>query len=744
MKSKIMSILVVMLFIASSVITVIGDTDENESHHNINEVVNEKFDLAYPSDFELLAISGGFHPLTRLFKLHINSDGEATYSKLYPEDRETEDWTVISQFDFTESEMNQIWDMIASNDFFNLNSLYKNENIMDGTYAEMTITGGDDTNIVRTENIPVVQFDNIIKTINSITPGNNDLFYNAIFNYRPDQPSKPSGQTSGKPGEEYTYTSATSDYNSDQIYYLFNWGDGTDSDWKGPYESGETGSAKHIWNDQGEYNITVKAKDDPNGDGDLSDGKESIWSEPLPATMPKSKISKLYIANLLKKLKQQFPMLNILNRFYQVFLPFNTLAISTVDGGTRVSIQDCEITVNIYIQIRGPCATVQVAKDIEKNIEDVWNGDWKVKCEEDCDPREPGCSVEFDAHVVRMDDMHYSPGFHDIEIVCDNSADGDGHVSSVQGSRGSADDRVLDDPRPNDGDTTTGTWDTNEPANTYAHEAGHLMGLDDTYPPHQNDFGDHIMNGNGAVRQKDIDLIIEMSGVECPCECCPEENDTEEPETDIDSPQDGSSTSSPINITGSASDIGGSGVAELDYKFEWATGSYEGGSYYIDPPLEETGFTLGPIFLEDYIEIGDWIKITVYAIDAADNIGSDSVTVTWEEEEEDITPPVTEKTIGEPNDEGGYIIWSYTPITFEATDDMSGVNNINYEIWWDSNDDMVVDTQMASEKIYSDSVTFTVGEHDIYYGLIELRWFAVDNAGNPEDMHYQEHYVMEG
>ncbi len=252
------------------------------------------------------------------------------------------------------------------------------------------------------------------------------------------------------------------------------------------------------------------------------------------------------------------------------------------------------------------------------------------------------------------------------------------------------------------------------------------------------------MNGNGAVRQEDIDLIIGMSGVECPCECCPEEEHNEEPETDIDNPQDGSSTSSPINITGSASDIGGSGVAELDYKLEWATGSYDGGSYYIDPPLEETGFTLGPIFLEDYIEIGDWIKITVYAIDAADNIGSDSVTITWEEEEEDITPPVTEKTIGEPNDEGGYIIWFYTPITFEATDDMSGVNNINYEIWWDSNDDMVVDTQMASEKIYSDSVTFTVGEHDIYYGLIELRWFAVDNAGNPEDMHYQEHYVMEG
>ena len=341
--------------------------------------------------------------------------------------------------------------------------------------------------------------------------------------------------------------------------------------------------------------------------------------------------------------------------------------------------------------------------------------------------------------------MHGLPGFHDIEIVCDNSTDGDGHVSSVQGSRGSANDRILDDPCPNDGTTTTGTWDTNEPENTYAHEAGHLMGLDDTYPPHQDedDYDDHIMDDNGAVTQEDIDLIIEMSGVECPCECCPEENDTEEPDVDIGSPQNGSSVTSPINVTGDATDYGGSGVAELDYKLEWNGGSHEGGSYYFDPPEEEQEFRLGPLYLDDYLDPEDeWLKITIYAIDAAENIGSASITV-YRSEEEDTTPPVTEKTIGEPND-GEYTIWPYTPITFEATDDMSGVNNINYEIWWDSNGDMAVDTLKASEKIYSDSVTFTVGEHDIYYGLIELRWFAVDNAGNPEDMHYQEHYVMEG
>lgn len=701
-----------------------------------------------PQDFDFLGVTGGFHPKTILMKLHINSDGEATYSKLYPEDRSTGEWTVISQFDFTEEEMDQIWDAITSNEFFNLQSFYQDTNVRDGTYAEVTITGGGKTHTVRTENIPVRKFDAIVEFINSLTPGDNDLYYNALVNKQPDRPSRPSGETSGKVGKEYTYTTQTTDYNFDQIYYRFSWGDGTDSGWIGPYESGEMCSAKHTWSSRGYYNITVQAKDDPNGDGDLSDGFESLVSEPLPVSMPKMKSSKLIFFGLLEKLIQKLPVFKFLQRFHNVFSPTITLTTSNAAGGTRVSRKDCNITVDIYIQIRGPCATVQVTKDIEKNIEDVWNaGNWKVKCEEGCDPREPGCNVKFDAHVVRMPAGEFLPGFHDITIVCDNSADGNGHVSEVM-VRDSCNapppcpDRVLDQPRPNDGTTATGTWDTNEPANTYAHEAGHLMGLDDTYPPYQNeaDFNNHIMDDNGLVTQDDIDLIIGMSGVECPCECCPEEEDETEPEVDIFSPEDGASVTSPINVTGEATDYGGSGVAELDYELEWDGGSYEGDSIYIDPPVEKQGFILGPIYLEDYIEIGDWIAITIFAVDAAGNIGSDTVTVIWEEEE-DTTPPVTEKTVGEPNEEGGYIIWPYTPITLEATDDMSGVNHIHYEIWWDSDDNGIVDTQMADETVYSSTTTFTVGDYEIYYGLIELRWYAVDNAQNTEEMHYQEHFV---
>jgi hypothetical protein len=119
-------------------------------------------------------------------------------------------------------------------------------------------------------------------------------------NHRPDKPSKPSGSESGKTGNEYLYTVSASDSDGDQVYYMWDWGDGNLSDWLGPYGSGETCEAAYTWSHDGSYNIRVVAKD--------SHGGESDWSDPLPVSMPKTNEDPLWtlIENLFYWLEQLF------------------------------------------------------------------------------------------------------------------------------------------------------------------------------------------------------------------------------------------------------------------------------------------------------------------------------------------------------------------------------------------------------------------------------------------------------
>jgi len=49
----------------------------------------------------------------------------------------------------------------------------------------------------------------------------------------------PSGPANGKTGVECTYSTSTTDPNNYDLYYLFDWGDGTFSIWLGPYASGK-------------------------------------------------------------------------------------------------------------------------------------------------------------------------------------------------------------------------------------------------------------------------------------------------------------------------------------------------------------------------------------------------------------------------------------------------------------------------------------------------------------------------
>ena len=98
-------------------------------------------------------------------------------------------------------------------------------------------------------------------------------------NNAPYKPSTPEGPSSGKPGVKYMYTTDTEDPETNEVFYMWDWGDDNFSEWLGPYESGETCTASHIWDEKGTYSIRVKAKD--------IYGEESDWSDPLEVVMPK-------------------------------------------------------------------------------------------------------------------------------------------------------------------------------------------------------------------------------------------------------------------------------------------------------------------------------------------------------------------------------------------------------------------------------------------------------------------------
>jgi hypothetical protein len=140
--------------------------------------------------------------------------------------------------------------------------------------------------------------------------GDKLAWWESDLSQKPFIPERPSGPTSGKPNIEYSYSSVTTDPQDDNVFYLFNWGDGNDSGWIGPFNSGEACEATHSWDTKGNYEIKVKAKD--------IYGSESDWSDPLPISMLKSKAINTPFLQLIENLLQNHPHLFSLLR--QLFL----------------------------------------------------------------------------------------------------------------------------------------------------------------------------------------------------------------------------------------------------------------------------------------------------------------------------------------------------------------------------------------------------------------------------------------
>jgi outer membrane protein assembly factor BamB len=120
-------------------------------------------------------------------------------------------------------------------------------------------------------------------------------------NTAPDKPTI-NGPIQGTVGVTYDYTFSATDPDDSIVYIYVHWGDGSDTGWKGPYDSGQEVTFSHKWTTENTFTINAQAKDPYDAEGP--------W-ETLDVTIPRDKST----SNVLFRLMERFPMLQKLLLF---------------------------------------------------------------------------------------------------------------------------------------------------------------------------------------------------------------------------------------------------------------------------------------------------------------------------------------------------------------------------------------------------------------------------------------------
>lgn len=208
----------------------------------------------------------------------------------------------------------------------------------------------------------------------------------------------------------------------------------------------------------------------------------------------------------------------------------------SAEEATKCDTEECHITITIKIAFVGPEATTEYRDKVADEIETEWNGDvfGTTRTYGDCE-----CPFKVDVITDKVDNCDSAPSDHHCVKVTDYETKppysaNDSIIQLVE--NGTVDSRTSDlverhrgyMDKISDGEPVHGWWsdimstptESGEKCLDFAHEAGHLMGLED------GDGG--IMDGSGVcgenagVTQDNIDDAVEnVCGANaCPDRCC--------------------------------------------------------------------------------------------------------------------------------------------------------------------------------------------------------------------------------
>jgi choloylglycine hydrolase len=144
-----------------------------------------------------------------------------------------------------------------------------------------------------------------------LAKGKRRILLGTLFDFEeneaPHKSDDPEGPTSGLPKVDYLYKcNRTSDPDGDRIMYLFDWDDGSDSDWI--HATSNMVEAEHSWNKTGSYQVRVKTMD--------IYGRESVWSNPLEVIIPRTRtVNHLFLHRLFERFPNLLPLLRQMGGF---------------------------------------------------------------------------------------------------------------------------------------------------------------------------------------------------------------------------------------------------------------------------------------------------------------------------------------------------------------------------------------------------------------------------------------------